>query len=175
MLQYLSTIAAGLLFALFCIAGNVQGEYYKYKDSDGVVHFTDNLDDVPREQREDIQMFEGVKKTVADPLSREKVSEETEKRVSGEGQDSLNDEINRLNTRIRALTAWKVKLDNTYNDLAKRQTALAGERKKARTKEEIQAVNQKATALNTEIDAYEKDRMAYEKERSAVAKKAASN
>ena len=45
-----------LLVALSLIPMPVFAEFYKYKDANGVLRFTDNLLEVPKDQREMIQI-----------------------------------------------------------------------------------------------------------------------
>jgi hypothetical protein len=47
------------------ISGGVRGEFYKYIDQDGNVQFTDNLSNVPVDQRAKIEQYEDVTTTPA--------------------------------------------------------------------------------------------------------------
>ena len=47
----------GLCLAVLLLANPVLGEFYKYRDRNGVLRFTDNLADVPVDQRPDAQSY----------------------------------------------------------------------------------------------------------------------
>ena len=45
-----------LFLSLMLVPGLCLAEFYKYRDANGAIRFTDNLGDVPKDQRENIQM-----------------------------------------------------------------------------------------------------------------------
>ena len=162
MFRYFSTIIIGSLFSFFCLTLPAMGEFYRYTDKDGVSHFTDNLSDVPIEQRKKMERLKEVKKNK--PVEANILSEE----VNNTKQPDIKD-VEAINDRIKALNIKKKELDKKFEDLSKKQQALIEDKNKAKTVEDMNSIEERTTVLNEQIAAYENERLAYEKERQAIA------
>ena len=78
-----------LLLALFLIASFVQlrpaqGSFYRYVDRDGIVHFTDNLDSIPEEYRNQIKIYKEEATPKPTPLEAGVTEEKGDKRREAE-------------------------------------------------------------------------------------------
>jgi hypothetical protein len=84
-----------LSFFLFSLASGTLSEsgaaIYKYVDKQGGVHFTDSLESIPREYRNQIQTLPEEKT----PQSAEKPAAEPEKKEEGKGQPGMTEAAQR--------------------------------------------------------------------------------
>jgi hypothetical protein len=144
-------------------------EFYKYRDANGVLRFTDNLAEVPPEQRPQVDSYQQVEdfQSPADRLSAEP-TQETEQEESGGSQGESD--AAQIAARYRELNQKKAALDKEYTELVAAQQSLAQERESADTNEEKKAVNQKVQGLNERIAAFEQKRAAFEQEVQAFNK-----
>lgn len=157
-----------LLVLLFSFIGNdASAEFYKYRDANGVLRFTDNLAEVPPEQRPKVESYRQVEdfQQPSEPEpestdSRDESEEISRGRTEGEGKPSSGE----VADKYKALNERKAELDAEYQELVAAQEALAEERKTADTPQEQQAVNEKVMALNERISAFEQKRSAFEEE-----------
>lgn len=126
-------------------------EFYRYVDKHGNVLFTDDLSNVPPEQRENVTAYEGsktVEPVEAQSKAQEKVQDDKIKNQAQEG------------TRQR-LEAMGKELDQEYEKLMEVRKELDEEKNQAVTNAQIKAYNQKIVEFNTRIKTYDEKRTAY--------------
>ncbi len=140
-------IIVGFSCLILLFSGSVFGEYYyKYTDPNGTLHFTDNLDEVPVNQRIDNNRFDEIKQ-VAPPLN----GNESETAGDSTGENT-----------IQALNKEKRRLEAIHEKLFSKIASLKKERSSAKDQEAVSGYEKKVTALNKEIAAYEKQRAAFD-------------
>lgn len=132
--------------AVLLLVSVSQAEYYKYTDEKGVVHFTDNLLEVPQSQRGALKAYDEIKST----------DEDREDAVSGAAGGKSD-----IMERENSLRSEKDFLDEEYEALAAAKTALEEESQKPRTNAEDEAFTDRIEAYNAKTADYEKKRMAF--------------
>lgn len=105
-------IAKTLIFLAFLsvIPIHVFAEYYKYKDADGVIRYTDNLLNVPREQRENIQAYKEVVTPEPGPVSSDEGKEDAVPNAENRRIEQLNNERDSLEELFKELEAERISL-----------------------------------------------------------------
>lgn len=151
----------GLCLTVLLFANPALGEFYKYRDSNGVLRFTDNLAEVPVDQRPGAKSYKEAddyltpyqKKARAEKARQatEMVAKET-KEGSFEAQQDQRMNLNKLRTE----------LDTEYGELMRAKEALEKEKAQATTPEKEAAYQKSVNALNKKIIEYEDRRNQYE-------------
>ncbi len=119
-------------------------EYYSFIDSNGVKHYTDNILEVPVDQRPNLNVYSTIKSPENEP---EKITE-SEKKT---GSDNSN--------TPESLAIKKNELDIEYSALVQKQDALMAQKSSLDPKEFNDLVQQ----LNEKILAYQEKSLVYEK------------
>jgi hypothetical protein len=132
-----------LLMILVLIPGVCFAEFYKYRDANGVLRFTDNLADVPKHQRDNIEQYQ--------EIITPKPAEEVEKAPALD----LNDRADLLNTE-RDLLAKE------YAELAAEQNAIEKETQDTQDADAFAAYKKRIDDFNARIRAYEEKRKAFQ-------------
>jgi len=126
------------VFLICCLvlasASFVMAEYYQYVDKDGMKHFTDDLSQVPKDQRPNLKTYQ----TIQPPPENE--SPDTKMPGSNNA------------LAIEALLAEDNRLKKEYNALNKKKEALIKQEKTLSGEE----YNTRITGLNLEIKQYQK-------------------
>ena len=99
-----------LFLSLMLIPGLCFAEFYKYKDANGVLRFTDNLGEVPKDQRENIQEY---KESVTPAATEEPVKETLDLNARA---DQLNVERDSLAKEYAELEKDRENLEKTTRD-----------------------------------------------------------
>ena len=144
-----------LFLALLVLPMLASAEIYKYRDQNGVLRFTDNLTEVPIDQRENIQQYKEIK-TVPDATGQSTVNEEA-------AQDPKAME--------KELTDEKGVLDNQYSQLMALRSSIEAAPQPG-TPEEIASHEQKIKDYNAQLKIYEVKQKAF-REKVAEYQKAA--
>ena len=114
-------------------------EYYHYVDKNGVKHYTDDISEIPKDQRPDLTIHQSIQT----PDRKEPLK--TENKVDTISSESLETKRDKLVTE--------------YNALVKRNKTLAEQKNTIDQKK----YNELATQLNIEIKQYQEKKEAYEK------------
>jgi hypothetical protein len=133
-----------LLVGLMLIPGLCFAEFYKYRDADGVLRFTDNLADVPRDQREKVQQYQ----ETATPEPAEGPSETVPALSLNERADQLNSERNLLAEEYAALEKERASIETATRD--------------PENAAEYEAYLDQVEAYNSRIKAYEEKRKLFQ-------------
>jgi hypothetical protein len=134
-------------------------EFYKYRDDSGVLRFTDNLFDVPEDQRPQVTRYQEPADTSAAAPRRSAPERQTRKSPpASTGVDSPKAPIDLSAPTAEALEKLKKRLELERADLAAERRALEERRQSLSKPEEVQEFNRQAEALNTRIERYEADR-----------------
>ena len=179
-----------LLF-LICmwLPSSVLAEYYQYRDQNGVLRFTDNLADVPEDQREQIERYTESETFVItedeslESLQDTSVQEETGEDMEGAYQSEENgedmddaDQSEETETgrddnlaQLKKLNQMKAALDEEFAELMEEKQVLLQykDSKKNISMKEAKAYQKKVTLLNQRITDFEERRQAYKKEADA--------
>jgi hypothetical protein len=131
-----------LLLSLTMIPGLCWAEFYKYRDANGVVRFTDNLGDVPRDQRENIQEYQ---ETTTPEVTEAPVEETPD-----------------LNTRADQLNVERELLAKEYAELEKEREKIEQTTRDPQNDADYEAFKQQVDAYNDRIKAYEEKRKQFQ-------------
>jgi len=145
-----------LFIVVMLVPVSALAEFYKYRDSNGVLRFTYNLGDVPEDQRPNAKSYVEVKSA-----SPKKEDPETVARKKEEAEVKVRKQVN---TRAEAFNARQNELRKEYEALLKEKRTLDKQLTKRATAAEAKRYKKQVEALNARIDAYQEKRAAYEKE-----------
>lgn len=146
---------AGVVFCLLFTV-SASAEFYKYYDKNGKVHFTDDFNNVPPDQRAAVKGYEEVAKqeekkpAVAEPQA-----------VAAEGGEADKKGKYDLNSKIKDLDKRKTELSDEYESLMKENETIAQMRKKVKTPADAQKYNDTVKALNKKLKEHDKKRKAF--------------
>lgn len=151
----------GLCLVVLLFANPALGEFYKYRDSSGVLRFTDNLADVPPDQRPGAKSYKEADDYLT-PNQRqeraEKARRETEVAAKEEKQGAFEAEQDqRMN-----LNKTRIALDEEYGALMRDKETIQKEKEQATTPEQLTAYRKRVNELNKRIIEYESRRYQYE-------------
>jgi chromosome segregation ATPase len=154
-----------LAFALcLLLAGPASADFYKYVAEDGSVHFTDDINDVPADQRAQIEGY-AESESKADLVEEESQAEDEVGEDSSD-ENSMDEALSILQdsadvdnedpdqVRMR-LEQMKTDIDKKFQALQKEKNAVEAERQKVKTREEVMKYNKRVEALNQRIAEYE--------------------
>ncbi len=158
------------LFALVLMFLPSQGyaKFYKYKDSNGVSRYTDNLNEVPEDQRPNVVIIKELDDALT-PLERykkrqrEKAAQRKAEQRSGKTYVKKKKPAYSAKQRSQ-LEKKKAALERERTALVKEQQALFQFNAKLADEAKIKAQERKANRLNKRIRAYDRKRQQFEVE-----------
>lgn len=151
------------LAMLLCIwsiilPSNTHAEYYQYTGADGAVHFTDNLADVPRDQRNAVKSIQGIRtpprqtgRTPSHKSNAAAAKKESAPSATPAWDARLKGTAEKLNREKKALKKMYDKLQAERRQIGEPPGIKAPVSK-------VQAYQDKIHALNQRIKAYKKRR-----------------
>ena len=162
-------VLTGIWLAL---AVPAHGEFYKYRDENGVMRFTDNLVEVPVDQRPGVGRY----KEADDDLTPEDREKRAQARAAAEESRKAGAEKAREQAAEAAVAAEDAgtietaeELNRRNNELFEAYQALDRERQELkkqganiRTRAASNVYNQKVKALNKRFEAYKKRQAAFQ-------------
>jgi hypothetical protein len=163
------------VMGVFFLSYPVWADMYRYKDANGIIRFTDNLSNVPVNQRSGITVYENAPSSAAILVTEQPAGLNTTNGHNQEmseislGSDSAADTVKSADisvdsSKIDRLLKTKTELDEENVRLVKESLALTKDRKTFSGNADIQSYNEKINALNARVDDYEKRRAAFQKE-----------
>jgi hypothetical protein len=164
-------VYAFVVLICLSLAVTASAEFYKYRDHNGVLRYTDNLADVPEDQRPKMKTH----KAAEDYQTPQQTAAKERKEADRSNQDL---EAARERNRQRqaklleaggapspeALQQAKNALDQEYAELMQEKEALAKSKETIKTVPEAQAYRDRVTALNKKITDFESRRQMYSKQ-----------
>jgi DNA repair exonuclease SbcCD ATPase subunit len=138
-MRYITTI--GLLLIVVLVQP-VSAEFYRYKDPQGNVIYTDDLNKVPLDQRETVKSY---KESVYQPPKAPKREQEPKEIDPTDTEDK----------EYQVLRGQEKMLTQERNALTQEMDRLNQERQKAVTQQQIKAYNRRIVDFNARIQAYE--------------------
>jgi hypothetical protein len=155
----MKALIGAILIAVMVFAGPAFAQFYKYVTKQGEVRFTDDINQVPPDQRAAAQRYPEAQardKSAAEESSAVKQEKPATPEppaasvaASGEGEDAIE------GTRKR-LDAMKKEVEAEYQMLVKEKDRLAKEKEVQKTREEITAYNKQVEAFNQRAENFEK-------------------
>ncbi len=136
----------------------VSADIYKYVDKNGVTVYTDNLAEVPSDQRNNVPSFKEINSpetTAASELQPDM------KGPRGKNESSLNKPEQGALSEHQRLEQRKKALDQEYENLVRQRQALKKENPDLTTAKGLEAYRKKVMALNDQIKDFETRRKAF--------------
>ena len=160
-----------LLISFLSFSASASAEFYKYTDEDGNIRFTDDINQVPEEQRSKINSYveseseevleqQAAQKNPEQPEQSEQSEQETNFPVLSEN-DADQDSLEELKSRIDAI---RQEIDKEYAALMKEKEQLDEDKKEAKTKAQVDSYNKRIETYNKRGETF----MKKQKERDAL-------
>ncbi len=136
-------------------------EIYKYYDKQGNIHFTDDYNKVPVDQRKNVKGYEEVISDETDEVNPE-IADQGKEETEAETQNPANNAAKSANydfeTKIKEFDQRKDDLALEYESLMEQNSALAQDKKKAKTAADIKRYNEQAADLNKRLKEHDSKR-----------------
>jgi hypothetical protein len=152
-------LTGAILIAVMVFAGPAFAQFYKYVNKQGEVRFTDDINQVPRDQRAAAQSYPGSQTPDQAAAGEPSVVKEEKPAVheppaasaatDGEGEDAM------AVTRAR-LDAQKKEVEADYQALLKEKDRLSNAKGEKKTRDEINTYNKEVEAYNHQAESFEK-------------------
>lgn len=149
-----------VLLLSFAFPGSLWAEFYRYTGEDGAIHFTDDLSQVPLDQREQVEAYTGAQTPPPPPESAKEPEVHKAATMAKEAISRLEEERQSLVTRQEALKT-------EYERLMNVRAEIEALRKTADTPEKVQALQEKHKALQADISKYTTQTRALQEEVNA--------
>ena len=148
-----------LVFIVFVNAA--AAEFYKYYDTSGNVHFTDDFNKVPENQRANVKGYDEYRQeneestaTAQDPAHQGQESKAdhftNEKAGDGKGVD--------FNSDLKILDQRKAELASEYESLMQENAQLASMKKTVKNKSDADRYNERVRKLNENLKEHDRKR-----------------
>jgi hypothetical protein len=144
-----------LLIGLFAVS-YAFADYYKYRDQDGVLRFTDNLGEVPADQRPKVERYHETK-----PVPKTDTKDNRNGRKKANAQATSGQSRNKTQTEAQWLIREQRDLDAIYKKLMNEKMTLVYDSQQIQTPEEAKTYRRKLKDLNERIAQFEKRRYKY--------------
>jgi hypothetical protein len=154
------------LLILLLMSFPTSAEFFKYRDQDGVLHFTDNLSEVPENQHKNLEKYNEVKT----PKESEEIDPEATVIIKNTEHEKIKESMksverqNALEARAEKLVKLKAELDQEFQQLTDEKERFEKEKKSRASSAEIKVYEQKAKELNDRIKAYDEKSKFYKEE-----------
>ncbi len=149
--------------SLLLFSMSASAEYYRYIDKDGNVHFTDDLTNVPENQRTDIHEYNGFQGDPDDQQKDEQKAEEPQPLIEKEEVKNKPD-INDFSEIKKRLDQEKEKLDEEYRALLEEKKEIAKDKNKYRSKSRAKKYDKVILEFNDKIEDYERRKKLFNEE-----------
>jgi hypothetical protein len=164
-----SIIVAGLTL---CWLIPAYGEYYQYRDENGVLRFTDDITSIPPDQRPEVKTHQSIESKPVRPISGAATIESTstggaagEKRSQSPGNTWQERNLNRW----QELDQMQAELKEAYKALQAERSQLeanvpssnAPAKEKARHNKKVEALNEKIAIYEAQLDSFNEQVQAY--------------
>lgn len=132
---------------------------YQYKDSNGAIHFTDDISRIPEDQRPPLPPRGYPEVGSADDQGKEAAEANEPGAETSTNEARKGDKI----PILEEIHKEKADLDAQYADMMKERKALEKKRTTLKTPEQVGAYQKKVKDLNQRIEAYQDRQRAYQK------------
>jgi hypothetical protein len=147
-----------LMFSMSASAG-----YYRYIDKDGNVHYTDDLTNVPENQRKDINEYTGFQGVRNEQQKDQQKSEKKQPVLEKEDVKNVPT-MNEFSDIKKRLDQEKEKLETEYRTLMEEKKDIAKNRNKYRSGSRAEKYNKVILEFNEKIEDYEKRKKRFNEE-----------
>jgi hypothetical protein len=155
-----------ITLALMLFSPVASAEIYKYYDEQGNIHFTDDYNKVPVDQRKDVKGYKEVISDETDEVNPETANQGTEETEEEPQEEEAQNPTNNaaksakydFEVKIKEFDQRKDELALEYESLMQQNSALTQEKKKAKTAADIKRYNERAADLNKRLKEHDSKR-----------------
>ncbi len=152
-----------ILLSIVLFSMSASAEYYRYIDKDGNVHYTDDLTNVPENQRTDINEYTGFQDGSNDQEKDEQKAEKSNPLIEKE-EGKIKPDINDFSETKKRLDREKEKLDEEYRALMEEKKDIEKNKNKYRSKSQAKKYNKAILEFNEKIADYERRKNVFNEE-----------
>ena len=145
---------------LLMIGLPASADFYKYYDENGNVHFTDDYNKVPLDQREDVVGYE---ESISEEPSPDEAPAELEAETAGEEESEVaSTEEYDIDAKVSEFEQRKAEIQQEYENLVKEKERLDEMRKEIKTQKQLKAsgYNESVKALQEKMKEHDRKRQA---------------
>lgn len=156
--MYLIKIFIPLVFLVF--TGAASAEFYKYVDEKGHVHFTDDYNKVPADQRKQVRGYEEYRQTEPATASQADIDPAGEP-DAGETATSESRDVGKsldFDNQLKALDQRKAELAGEYEALLKENAHLNEMKKTVKNRADADQYNESVRKLNAKLQEHDRKR-----------------
>jgi hypothetical protein len=159
-----------VLLMVLCLAVPAAfAEFYKYRDENGVLRFTDDLSMVPPDQRPKIDTYEEVKSSAPPPAAAAPAEAPAAAADEDRPKKALDaTDVSGVAAEHKRLDQRRKQLEKERQNLGRQKQALQQERARIETEEDARAYDAKVQQLNERIAGYEKRRAEFTEQAEAL-------
>ncbi len=165
-----------IVLVLLWLPGPISAEYYKYRDQNGVLRYTDNLADIPEDQRPKMETRDQAEDFLSPQERAAKARKEADERrkalTASEIQEKPSETLTSSSGGGSAeqMRSTRDALEAEYAEMMKAKQALEAKRNTLVTAVQVKAYQKEVTQLNAKVAAFEKRREAFKQEVDAFNK-----
>lgn len=147
-----------LVFLVF--SGAASAEFYKYVDEKGNVHFTDDFNQVPADQRKQVREYEEYRQPDPVTASQAKIDPVGEPAVDETALREMRDDEESLDfdKELKALDQRKAELAGEYEALLKENAHLNEMKKAVKNRADADQYNESVRKLNAKLQEHDRKR-----------------
>ena len=144
----------------FVFTGAASAEFYKYVDEKGHVHFTDDYNQVPADQRQQVREYEEYRQPEPVKASQAKVDPVGEPGVDETAASEPRDDDGSLDfdKQLKALDQRKAELAVEYEALLKENAHLNEMKKTVKNRADAEQYNESVRKLNAKLQEHDRKR-----------------
>ena len=151
-----------IVLSILLFSMSASAEYYRYIDKDGNVHYTDDLTNVPEDQRTDINEYTGIQDGSNDQEKDEQKEETPQPLLEKENVKNKPD-MDKFSEIKKQLDQEKEKLEEEYRALMEEKKEIAENKNKYRSKSQARKHNKVIVEFNEKVENYENRKDLFDK------------